>query len=74
MNAMFVVISYKLQKYAEACNYELDFKKITKMNKRDFRVNPFSFSAVAACSGKMLKFSFDTYNSTLAFKFENHKF
>jgi hypothetical protein len=58
-NAMFIVISYKLQKYAEACAYNLDFKTIAAMRKEDFRINPFSPGTIAACFGKILRYDFE---------------
>jgi hypothetical protein len=56
-NAIFVAISYKLHRYAKVCNHQLDFKKIKKMNKEDFRINPFSLGAVRHCLIKILRFS-----------------
>ncbi len=71
INAMFIVISYKLQKYAEVCNYHLDFKFIASMDKKDFRINPFSPCTIAHCSAKILRFKYETCESTPDFKFEN---
>lgn len=70
LNAMFIVIAYKLQRYAEICNYSLDFKSIAEMEKERFRINPFSLSAVSACLGKILRFSFENFELTPDFKFE----
>ncbi|HCU19939.1 MAG: hypothetical protein A2X05_18835 [Bacteroidetes bacterium GWE2_41_25] len=70
LNAMFIVISYKLQRYAENSNYSLDFKFIADMNKEDFRINPFSPAAVSACLGKILRFNFENCELTPDFKFE----
>ncbi len=72
VNAMFIVISYKLQKYAEICNYNLDFKFITALRKKDFRINPFSLSAIKACFGKIMRYEFETCENTPSFKFDNH--
>lgn len=71
-NAMFIVISYKLQKYAEACGYNLDFKTIAAMRKEDFRINPFSPGAIAACFGRIVKYDFETCEKTPNFKLDNH--
>jgi hypothetical protein len=59
-NAMFIVISYKLRRYAETCNYHLDFKTIAGMNKKAFIINPFSPRAVAACAGKIMRYEFES--------------
>jgi hypothetical protein len=72
INAMFIVISYKLQKYAEVCGYRLDFKTIAAMRKKDFRINPFSPSAVAACFGRIMRHEFETCDKTPNFKFDNY--
>lgn len=70
-NAMFIVISYKLQKYAEVCNYRLDFKIIAALKKKDFRINPFSPGAVAGCFGKIMRYDFEACEKTPDFKFKN---
>jgi hypothetical protein len=72
VNAMFIVISYKLQKYAEACCYSLDFKAIAAMRKNDFRINPFSPGAIAACFGRIMRHEFENCDKTPNFKFNNH--
>lgn len=56
LNAMFVVISYKLHLYARACSYNLDFAAIKAMDRKHFRINPFSLRAIAACAGRILEF------------------
>jgi len=72
VNAMFIVISYKLQKYAEICGYRLDFKFIATMRKKDFRINPFSPSAIAACFDRIMRHEFETCEKSPNFKYENH--
>ena len=71
LNAMFIVISYKLQRYAETCNYRLDFGAIAAMNSTDFRINPFSLRAVSECFRKILRFSFINCASSPVFKFRS---
>jgi hypothetical protein len=70
-NAMFIVISYKLEKYAEACRYNLDFKSIAKMKKEDFRINPFSPRSVANCFPAIVRFEYETFGETPHFKFDS---
>jgi hypothetical protein len=70
-NAMFIVISYKLEKYAETCRYNLDFKSIAKMKKEDFRINPFSPRSVANCSLKIIRFEYETSGEIPHFKFDS---
>jgi hypothetical protein len=60
-NAMYIVICQKLHKYAEACGNILDFKIIASMNKRDFRINPFSPETILSCFGTIIKFDFETF-------------
>ncbi len=69
LNAMFIVISYKLRRYADASNYLLDFDLIAKMDKNDFRTNPFSFRAFYDCTGRILSFNPFYYENVKAFKF-----
>lgn len=71
LNAMFIVIAYKLQRYAEACNYRLDFSAIAEMNSIDFRINPFSPGAVSECFRKIQSFSFRNCESTPGFKYSS---
>jgi hypothetical protein len=70
--AMFIVISYKLQKYAEICGYHLDFKNIAAMKKKEFRINPFSPKVVTACFGKIMSYKYETCEKTVPFKFEQN--
>ncbi len=60
-NAMFIVICHKLHKYAEACGNNLDFKTIASMNRRDFRINPFSPETISSCFGRIMKFDFESF-------------
>lgn len=60
-NAMYIVICHKLHKYAELCGNNLDFKTIASMNKRDFRINPFSPETISSCFGRIMKFDFETF-------------
>ena len=64
LNAMFVVITYKLHRYAKICGYCLDFKAIAEMNRKDFRINPFSPAAVSSCFGEIMKFEYDSVEAT----------
>ena len=73
LNAMFVVITYKLHRYAKICNYCLDFKAIAAMNRKDFRINPFSPSTVSACFMKIMRFEYDNPESGLFFRFERNE-
>jgi hypothetical protein len=59
-NAMFIVICHKLRKYVEVCGNNLDFKSIASMNKRDFRINPFSPGTISSCFGRIIKFNYET--------------
>jgi hypothetical protein len=70
LNAMFIVIAYKLQRYAEACNYRLDYKAISDIEKKEFRINPFSPRSVVACFGKIMRFDIENCDTTPVFKFE----
>lgn len=70
LNAMFVVISYKLHLYARACNYELNFPTIKEMDRNSFIVKPFSLHAIRACTGKILEFDFTDPEVIQVFKFE----
>lgn len=56
LNAMFVVISYKLNCYECICASRLDFGEISKMEKEHFRINPFSLKSIRTCSNKILDF------------------
>jgi hypothetical protein len=58
-NAMFIVICHKLHKYAEVCGNNLDFKTIASLNKRDFRINPFSPGTISSCFGRIIKFNYE---------------
>ena len=69
LNAMFIVIAYKIHCYAEICNYSLDFSAISKMNKKTFRINPFSPVAIYSCTGKILRFDPDDYEYLPEFRF-----
>jgi hypothetical protein len=69
LNAMFIVIGYKLHRYAEACNYSLDYSSISKMDKKEFRINPFSIRSVFSCTGKIIGFDPDNYETIPEFKF-----
>ncbi len=71
LNAMFIVISYKLERYAKACNYCLDFNTISNMDKKYFRINPFSPETIVSCYGRIIKFAFEKNNVTPQFKFDN---
>lgn len=70
LNAMFVVISYKLHLFAVACSYNLDFNAIKTMDKKHFRINPFSPRAIAACTGRILEFDYPELDTVNVFKFE----
>ena len=70
LNAMFVVITYKLQRYAEACNYILDFKAISEKDNKEFRINPFSPVSLISCSCKIMRFDFEGCETSAAFKFD----
>ncbi|HUX97865.1 MAG TPA: hypothetical protein VMV47_19190 [Bacteroidales bacterium] len=71
LNAMFIMISYKLHRYAEACNYSLDFDLIAKMDRNHFRINPFSSQAVYYCTGRIVSFDPENYINVGAFKFSS---
>jgi hypothetical protein len=70
LNAMFVVISYKLHIYARACNYTLNYPAIREMDRKSFRINPFSPETIAACVNKILEFDYTDFESVQVFKFE----
>ena len=70
LNAMFIIISYKLHLYSEICDYRLDFKAIGSKDKKSFRINPFSLQSLRACSPKILPFDFNNSESTPGSKFE----
>jgi len=70
LNAMFIVISYKLHLFARACSYKLDFCAIRAMDKNHFIINPFSPRSVAACTVKILDFNPADIDSIHVFKFE----
>jgi hypothetical protein len=70
LNAMFIVISYKLRRFAESCNYKLDFKIIGEMEGEKFRINPFSVPAITGCYKKIVSFDFENFNSAPDFRFE----
>ena len=59
LNALFIVITYKLHRYSEVCGNKLEFDAIRQIDKVEFRVSPFSFSAFAACTGKIVYFNFE---------------
>lgn len=59
LNAMFIVITYKLHRYSEVCCNKLEFDTIRQIDKVEFRVSPFSLSAFAACTGKIVHFHFE---------------
>jgi hypothetical protein len=63
-HAMFIVISYKIQKYAEICGYNLNFNTIATMRKEDFRINPFSLCTVMSCFSKIVRYNFETCEKT----------
>jgi hypothetical protein len=70
LNAMFIVISFKLESYSGICNYRLDFNAIAGMDKRSFRLNPFSLKSLWTCTPKILQFRSDSSESVQNFKFE----
>jgi hypothetical protein len=70
LNAMFIVISYKLQRFAETCNYRLDFGAIAQMDGKDFSIDPFSPRAASECFWKILSFSFRNPEPAPVFKFK----
>jgi hypothetical protein len=57
INAMFIVIAHKLERYSETCNNILDFEVIGKMSAGAFRINPFSPSVITSCFGKIAGFN-----------------
>ncbi len=69
LNAMFVVITYKLRRYAEACNYILDFNSISGMNRSDFRVALYSPAAIFTCFSKIIRFEYNCCRQTPTFDF-----
>lgn len=69
LNAMFIVIVYKIHRYAEICNYSLDFSSISQMDKKGFRINPFSLRAVLTCTDKILRFDPANIEAIPEFKF-----
>lgn len=71
LNTMFIVIAYKLQRYAETCNYRLDFGAIAEMNSMDFRINPFSPNTVSECFWNILRFTYKNCESTPVFKYKS---
>ena len=71
MNAMFIMISYKLHLYAKAVNYSLDFDLIAKMDRSCFRVDPFSLRAVCNCTGRIIGFDPENYGNESEFKFSS---
>lgn len=71
LNAMFVVITYKLHRYAKICSYRLDFKYIAEMDKKYFRINPFSPASVSACFPKILRFNYESCESVSDLNFEH---
>ncbi|MBI5009747.1 MAG: hypothetical protein HZB98_08905 [Bacteroidia bacterium] len=70
LNAMFIVISYKLHLFARACSFKLDFTAIRSMDKKHFIINPFSPRSIAACSVKILEFDPADIYAVHVFKFE----
>ena len=71
LNTMFIVISYKLLRYAKACNYSLDFDLIAGMERNNFIVNPFTLNTVFNCTGKILSFDPGDYENPGAFNFSS---
>lgn len=69
LNAMFLVIVYKLKRYSESCNNQLDFSIISEMDKKMFKINPFSLRTVIDCSPEILKFRFEECDTASGFKF-----
>ena len=69
LNAMFILISYKLHRYAQASSYSLDFESIEKMDSDLFRINPFSPRAIWKCLWRILCFDPYHYEVVKAFKF-----
>lgn len=69
LNAMFVVIAYKLKRYADTCDYILDFNAISEMDKKKFRINPFSPRSFVYCSGKIIRFDPEDCEAMPVFKF-----
>jgi hypothetical protein len=70
LNAMFVVITYKLHRYARICGYRLDFRCIAAKDKTFFRTDPFSPASVSACFPKILRFDFESCESASDLNFE----
>ncbi|MBK9389899.1 MAG: hypothetical protein IPN68_06800 [Bacteroidetes bacterium] len=70
LNAMFVVISYKLHVYSRACNYTLNYPAIREMDRKLFRINPFSLRAIISCVGPILEFDSTDLEAVPDFKFE----
>ena len=68
LNAMFVVIAYKLHRYAEYCSYNLDFETIASADKNRFRINPFSLKSVFSCASKIIRFDKDIPDKPPCFK------
>jgi hypothetical protein len=58
---MYVVILYKLRRYAEGCENKLDFGEIMGMDKKKFRIDPFSVGGVRWCFGKILDFDYEEW-------------
>jgi hypothetical protein len=69
INAMFVVITYKLRRYAESCNYILDFNLISGMNRSDFRVSLYSPAAIFTCFSKIIRFEYNCRRQIPTFDF-----
>ncbi len=69
INAMFVVITYKLRRYAEACNHILDFKSISRMDPKDFRVALYSPGAIFTCFSKIIRFEYNCRRQIPTFDF-----
>lgn len=58
-HAMFVLITYKLGRYARLCAGELDMQRIAVMDEKIFRANPFSMSFIRAALWPILSFRLD---------------
>lgn len=69
-NTIFIAASHKLQMYAKACSYSLNFNSIALMDKKYFTINPYSPRAHVACVGKILRFDNNNIYKPLNFKFE----
>lgn len=73
LNAMFIVIAYKISEYAALCNYTLDFSVIKGIDKEKFRINPFGLKAVSSCFSRIMDFKFEKWDQTPYFELEKPK-